>query len=373
MRIVFVGGGSGGHFYPLIAIAEAIRVRDTELGTDTELYYMGPEVFNRSELRKYRIKYTYCPAGKQRTYRSILNFLDKFKIIFGIFIGFWKLYYLYPDVIMSKGGYTSVPVVLAAWLLKIPVVIHESDAVPGKANKLAARFARYIGIAHDDVAGYFPAEKVALVGMPIRNFFFEKLSNPHETIGIKTDRPVIFVTGGSQGAQKVNTLILHSLIKLLPNYTIVHQAGDAHAKKVMETASVLVKDPELLQHYYVMGHMSQKQMKAALQAATLVVSRAGSTTLFEIGLNSKPAIIIPIPEDVSRDQRSNAYAYARSGGAIVLEEHNLSDDILATEILRVLEEPGLYDKMSEGAENFTVASAAYTLADTLLGIGKEHE
>lgn len=373
MRIVFVGGGSGGHFYPLLAIAEALRVRDTELGTDVDLYYMGPDVFNKDELARYRIKYVSCPAGKQRTYLSIFNFLDKFKIFAGIFIGFWKLYFIYPDVIMSKGGYTSVPVVLAAWLLKIPIVIHESDAIPGKANKLAARFARYIGIAHDDVASHLPAEKVALVGMPIRNFFFEPLSNPHEIIGIENERPVILVTGGSQGAQKINTLILHSLPKLLPKYTVVHQAGDSHAKKVMETASVLVKDPELLKNYYVMGHMSQKQMVAAMQAAALIVSRAGSTTLFEIGLNSKPSIIIPIPEDISRDQRSNAYAYARSGGAIVLEERNLSDDILATEILRVLEEPGLYEKMGEGAKNFTVTSAAYTLADTLLGIGKEHE
>lgn len=373
MRIVFAGAGSGGHFYPLIAIAEALRERDSELNTNTDLYYMGPEAYNQKSLDLLGIKFVYCPAGKQRLYRSIFNFTDKFKIFAGIFVAFWKLYFLYPDVIMSKGGYGSVPIVLAAWLLRIPIVIHESDAVPGRANAFAAKFARYIGVAHDEVAAHFPKNKVAQVGMPIRRAFFNALSNPHEIAGVPNDKPVILVTGGSLGAERLNNFVLGSLPKLLPNYTVLHQAGDTHATKITEDASALIVDKQLLGRYFVVGHLDQDRFAAAEQAASLVISRAGSTTIFEIALLHKPSIIIPIPEDVSRDQRSNAYAYARGGAATVIEEKNLSDDILVAEIERILGYREVYDKMSRAAASFTVGNAAYTLADVLIDIGKEHE
>ena len=356
-----------------MAIAESVRQRDQQQGTDTDLYYMGPEAFNADELHAYRINYVYCTAGKQRRYRSVRNYLDVFKVIGGIFMAFWKLFFIYPDVVMSKGGYTSVPIVIAAWLLRIPIVIHESDAVPGRANKLAANLARYIGIAHDDVSDHFPAEKVALVGMPIRQFFFNQVPNPHEQVGIPTDRPVLLVTTGSLGAERINNLILQALPKLLTTYTVLHQTGDPHATEVAETAASLLQNDDLLSHYFVTGHFSQRDMMAAMQAATLVISRAGSTTLFELALLGKPAIIIPIPEDVSRDQRTNAYAYAHSGAASVIEEHNLNDDILAAEITRILSEPGVYEQMSTAARNFTVGTAADTLASILFEIGKEHE
>ena len=132
-------------------------------------------------------------------------------------------------------------------------------------------------------------------------------------------------------------------------------------------------DHDLLTRYFVQGHLSQEHMAAAMQAAALVITRAGSTTLFELALLGKPAIVVPIPEDVSHDQRTNAYAYARSGGALVIEEHNLSDDLLAAEVKRILNEPGVYQSMSESAKSFTVGTAAYTLADTLIAIAKEHE
>lgn len=373
MRIVLTGAGSGGHFYPLIAIAEALRERDKELNTNADLYYIGPEAYNQASLAALGIKFVYCPAGKQRLYRSFVNITDKFKIFAGIFVAFWKLYFLYPDVIMSKGGYGSVPIVFAGWLLRIPIVIHESDAVPGRANAFAAKFARYIGVAHDEVAVHFPTSKVAQVGMPIRRAFFNALLNPHEIAGVPNDKPVILVTGGSLGAERLNNFILASLPKLLSNYTVLHQAGDAHATKVTEDASALIADKQLLGRYFVVGHLDQDRFAAAEQAASLVISRAGSTTIFEIALLHKPSIIIPIPEDVSRDQRSNAYAYARGGAATVLEEKNLSDDILVAEIERILGDREVYAKMSQAAKAFTVGNAAYTLADVLIDIGKEHE
>ncbi len=373
MRIVLVGGGTGGHFYPLMAVAEAVRERDQGEGRETELFYMGPDAYSVESLSALNIKLVRCPAGKKRNYFSLLNYLDGFKTLYGVMVAFVKLLKLYPDVVFSKGGYTSVPITIAASLLRIPVVIHESDAVPGRANKLAARFARIIGIAHAEVADFFPKEKVINVGMPIRRAFMQPINNPHAVLGISKDRPVILVTGGSSGAERLNNFVLAALSKLLATYTVVHQVGDNNVQKVSSAATSLFTDQSALSHYYLFGHLPQEKFAAAFQAADLIVTRAGSTTLFEIALNKKPAILVPIPEEISRDQRSNAYAYARITGATVLEEHNLSDDILVAEINRILGDRESYERMVEGTKALTSDQAAYKLADILIEIGHSHE
>ena len=374
MRIALVGGGTGGHFYPLIAVAEAVRGRDMEKGENSELFYLGPDPYNKASLDELDIKFIKVPAGKSRVgYGFLLNFLDTFKTFFGVVVAFFKLLFIYPDAVMSKGGYTSVPVVLAAWLLRIPIVIHESDAVPGRANLFAAHFARYIGIAHEEVTQYFDAKKVALVGMPIRAVISKTISDPYNVLGIPKDRPVILVTGGSSGAERLNNFIIASLARLLTEFTVIHQVGDANVKNVSSSVSTLFVDREPLSHYFVFGHLGPEQFAAALQSANLVIARAGSTTLFEIAKNGKPAIIVPIPEDLSRDQRSNAYAYARLTDAVVLEEHNLSDDILVAEINRIIKDESITSSMAAKARSLTGDDAAYTLADTLRSIATEHQ
>lgn len=369
MRICFVGSGTGGHFYPLIAIAEAVRAR----GRDAELFFMGPEPYDQASLDRLQIAFVSCPAGKRRLYRSIRNYLDMFAVIVGVFVAFYKLLWIYPDVVMSKGGYTSVPVVFAAWLLRIPIVIHESDAVAGRANLFAAHFARYIAIAHDDAAQYFPKSKVALVGLPIRRSFFTVTPDPWGTLGIPKDRPVILVTGGSSGAKRINDLMLTALDELLPLYTVVHLVGAANEAEVKRASEALITDPALRSRYFVWGSIPAETMSAALDAASVVVSRSGSSAIFEIALKQKPSILIPIPGDVSRDQRANAYSYARGGAATVIEEQNLTDDILVSEITYILEDQTRYQNMQTAARNFTRPDAADKLAETLISIGKEHE
>lgn len=373
MRLVLVGGGTGGHFYPLIAIAESLRERESSLGTSMELFYMGPDPYNAEALAAHNIKYVYCPAGKNRLYRSFLNYFDFFRAGYGAVVAFFKLLSLYPDAIMSKGGYTSVPVTVAAFLLRIPVVVHESDAVPGRANLLAARFAHTIAVAHGEAAPLFKKKNVVETGMPVRRSFREDIKDPHQVLGIPSDRPVVLITGGSSGAERLNNFTLASLARLLPYYTVIHQVGDPNLTKVSASASALVADKDLLSHYYVFGHLPEKSFAAALQASSLVISRAGSTTLFEIAAAGKPSIIVPIPEDISRDQRSNAYAYARATGAVVLEERNLSDDLLVAEIDRILKDGAVGKEMVEGAKSLTAAAGAYKLADILIAIGQSHQ
>ncbi len=368
MRIGFVGGGTGGHFYPLIAVAEALQKTQHSI----ELYYFGPSPYDSEMLLKNNITFVYCPAGKLRNYFSIQNFIDIFRNFFGIFVAIWKLYVLYPDVIFSKGGYTSIPILTAAKFLRIPVVIHESDAVPGRANKLARKQARYIGIAYDDVAQYFPAEKTALVGIPLRTDIKNIPVNPFSVLGIPNDKPLIYVTGGSLGAVRINDLILQSLSSLLPHYRIFHQTGTANVGELRLTAQGLLGDSPLKSDYYLEGNIDPATVSALMSAAALIITRAGSTTLFEIAYHGKPAIIIPIPEDVSRDQRSNAYAYARSGAASVIEEHNLTPHLLEQEIHTILTDQNRYTSMAQAAKNMYIDGAEDKIANLLISIGVEH-
>ncbi len=368
MRIGFVGGGTGGHFYPLIAVANKINISDEQ----PELYYFGPSPYDKSLLETHNIRYVYCPAGKLRRYFSIQNFFDIFRSFFGIFVAIWKLYFIYPDVIFSKGGYTSVPILTAARFLRIPVVIHESDAVPGRANKMATKFARYIGIAYDDAAQFFPAEKTALTGIPLRDEVLKIHDNPFEELGIPNDKPLIYVTGGSTGADRINNLILSSLSQLLQNYRVFHQTGETNLEELRLSAQSLLTGTTLMDSYYIEGSVSADMVSTLMSAASVIITRAGSTTLFEIAAHGKPAIIIPIPEDVSRDQRTNAYAYARTGAASVIEEHNIATNLLTQEIHSIISDPSRYASMSQAAKSQHVEGAAEKIASILISIGNEH-
>lgn len=368
MRIGFVGGGTGGHFYPLVAVAHKLK----QSNADPELFYFGPSPYDKDALAALDITYVSCPAGKLRRYFSIQNFIDIFRNFFGIFVAVWKLYVIYPDVIFSKGGYTSVPILVAAKFLRIPVVIHESDAIPGRANKVATKYARYIAISYDDAAQFFPPEKTALVGIPLRPEIITEVTDPHTTLGIPNDKPLIYITGGSTGAERINNLVLQSLSTLLPHYRIFHQTGPANVEEIKLAAQTLLKDTPLLDSYYLTGSVPAPTVAALMSAATLIISRAGSTTLFEIAHHGKPSIVIPIPEDISRDQRTNAYAYARSGAATVIEEDNLTVNLLTQEINTIINDQAKYAKMAQAAKGMALPGAAKKIADILLSIGIEH-
>ena len=368
MKIAFVGGGTGGHFYPLIAVAETLQAYPEK----PELYYFGPDAYDADLLKELNIKFIWCPAGKIRIYFSFKNFLNPFRTLFGIFVAIWKLYIIYPDVIFSKGSFTSVPVLLAAWFLRIPVVIHESDTVPGRANQLAKKFARYIAVSYPEAAEFFDKGRTALVGIPIRQVTKKIHSDPFTFLGIPNDLPLIYVTGGSSGAERLNNLILRSLDNLLPNYRVFHQTGSAHQDELLLTAKGLITDPVLQNRYYIQGHIPAEVVGALLEAASLVITRAGSTTISEIALHGKPSILIPIPEDISRDQRSNAYAYARGGGATVIEEHNLTETLLTSEINTIMGNPERWQSMSAAAGKFAMPDAAEKIAAILVQIGIEH-
>ncbi len=369
-RILLVGGGSGGHFYPLISIAESLNAHPVH----PELFFAGPDAYDKDSLTRENISYLYIGAGKQRRYTSVHNAIDAIKTVWGVLVAVIRLYILYTDVVMSKGGYTSVPVVLAAAFLRIPIVIHESDAVVGRANKLASRFARHIIVAYEEAVHAFPPNlPVQKLGIPIRSVFFQKPSQSAITdLGIDPDRPVILVIGGSQGAEQINSFILDSLDELLVDFTVIHQTGVRHHEICVASAENLIPSIEQRKHYHAVPFLNATSLNDAYCLSHIVISRAGSTSIYEIALHGKPSILIPIPENVSHDQRTNAYAYARNGGAIVLEEKNLSDGLLRAEIDRIMQDDTTYNQMSQSARAFARTDTSQKMAEMLITIATTH-
>lgn len=378
MKIVFTGGGTGGHFYPLIAIAEAVRAvaREQHL-VAPKLYYVAPSAFDAEALFENEIRHLPCPAGKWRRYFSLRNFLDLFVTAGGLVCAFFTLLSVYPDVVMSKGGYASVPVTLAAKLLGIPVVIHESDVAPGRANLMAAKFAYRIAVAFPETAGAFPAkvrDRIAHTGIPVRALLASASADgAREHFGLDPVAPTILVLGGSSGAVRLNEVVLSALPELVSFANVIHQTGKDHLKPSQALASVMLDKNPLKQRYHAFPYLNAYSMRLAAGAADLVISRAGMTAIAEIAHWKKPAILVPIPESVSHDQRTNAYAYAKAGAAIVIEEANLTENIISSEARRILSNPGVASAMAERGQAFAAGDAARVIADELVRIAHRHD
>ncbi len=375
MKILFTGGGSGGHFYPIIAVAEALndKVREGKL-LEPELIYAAPEPYDREMLIANGIRYVPVSAGKIRNYFSILNFFDYFKTAWGVVRSILRIFFLYPDVIFSTGGYASFPTLLGAKLFRIPVVILNADASPGKVNLWAGTFAKKIAVAFAEGAQHFPKEKVAFTGNPVRKAaLVPAREGAHEFLKLSHDLPLIFVTGGSQGSQTVNEAVLAALPQLLEKYQVVHQTGTENIDDVAGRAKVVMGDSPNLERYKPLGYLNDLAMRMAAGAANLVVSRAGAGNIFETASWGLPAILVPIPEPTSHDQTKNAYAYARAGACSVIEQNNLTPGLLVAEVNRILGSEKIKHSMSTAARAFARADAASLIATALLEIGLSHE
>jgi UDP-N-acetylglucosamine--N-acetylmuramyl-(pentapeptide) pyrophosphoryl-undecaprenol N-acetylglucosamine transferase len=378
MKIVFTGGGTGGHFYPLIAIAEAIRELSNERRLlAPQMYYVGPTPFDAEALFENQILFLKCPAGKMRRYASLRNITDLFVTAWGVIAAVLILFRIYPDVVVSKGGYTSVPVTIAANILGIPVVIHESDAHPGRANLLAGKHAARIALAFDSARTYFPKkvqDKIARIGIPIRReVAHTDAEGAVEELGLDRSIPTILILGGSSGSVRINETVIDALPDLVSFANIIHQTGKDNFSGVEATSGVALSGNPHAARYHIFPYLNALSLRRAAGAATLVISRAGATAISEIALWKKPAILIPIPEAISHDQRTNAYAYARTGAAVVLEEANMTPHVLASEAKRISTDAALSAQMAAHGADFATPDAARVIADEILYIGLSHE
>ncbi len=375
MKILLTGGGTGGHFYPLIAVAEKINqiVKEEKL-LPIKLYYMSDSPHDVDMLLENNIEYINISAGKMRTYFSLQNFFDLFKTFFGIIGATFKVFNIYPDVIFSKGAYSSFPVLVAAKLLRIPVIIHESDSVPGRTNLWAGKFAKRIAVSYSEASQFFDKMKVAVTGNPVRNNIkmIPTKDDARQYLKLDENIPAVLILGGSLGAKIINEKILSILNSLVEKYYVLHQTGKDNILEVNATADVILTNNQYKNRYRTFDYLDNLNMSMTAGASNLIISRAGSA-IFEIATWGVPSIIIPITETNGDHQRQNAYNYARSGGAVVIEESNLSPNILLSEIIRIIDDKKISQKMSEAAKNFIKTDASDLIAREIIKIGLQHE
>ncbi len=367
MKILLTGAG-GGHFTPLIAVAERVRKEVfVQKIVPPELYFMSDRPYDEKALSQNQITFIQVPAGKLRLYPSLETIPDIFKTIWGCIVALKKMYSLYPDVIFAKGGYASFPALFAARILSIPVIVHESDTVPGRTTLWAGKFASRVALSYPEASHAYRRDVVALTGQPIR----EALLPPEgytRNYGNK-ERPLILILGGSQGSAVINSLIAGLLPDLLNKYDVVHQTGDTNADTMKELVKETITTHPFKDHYFAAGYIDTGLF---YPKADMVITRAGSS-MFEMALWQLPMLVIPIPETISRDQITNAYAMAGKGTALVLEENNLGKTLVLEEVSRILEDKDTYAKMSQAGLQFENSrTAATVIARELIRIGLSH-
>ena len=347
-KIVLTGGGTAGHVTPNIALIPELRERGYEIS------YIGSyNGIEKKLIEDFNVPYYGISTGKLRRYFDPKNFTDPFRVLKGFSQSRNLLKKLQPDVIFSKGGFVSVPVIRAAAGLHIPCILHESDMTPGLANKLSFSAASTICCNFPETLEMLPASKAVLTGTPIRK---ELLTGSREVgkkiCGFEDDKPVIMVTGGSLGAQSINDTIRFALPRLLPHFNIVHLCG----KDKMDNLKLGVEGYK--QFEYV-----KNEMKDIFAMADVVVSRAGANAICELAALRKPNVLIPLSAKSSRgDQIVNAKSFEQQGFSIVIDNEELDEDILVESIFDVYENR---DKYIENMSKSNQSGATKTIIDLI--------
>lgn len=369
MKIVLTGGGTGGHLIPLISVAKKIKekIRQTD---DIEFLFIGPRGEMEEKLMAQAgISTKSVLAGKMRRYFSIHNFIDCVKVPLGILQALWFLLLYMPDAIFSKGGYASTPVVIAGWLYRVPILIHESDSVPGMTNSILGKLSTRVAVSYEEAEKEFPSAQVVLTGNPLREDISRgDAAAARNKFSLTESKKIIFIYGGSQGAQIINDKILNILPELLHKYQIIHQTGQNNYDAIVHKAGELgIKAGR--EGYHPIAFVGE-ELKDILAVADLVITRAGANSLSEIAANGKPAIVVPLNNSANDHQKANAYAIARRGGCVVLEENNLGRNLLMSRIEEILNNENLNRKLSESIKYFYHSDAADRIADGILAMIK---
>lgn len=309
-KIVLTGGGTAGHVTPNIALIPRLK----ELGY--EVHYIGTHKgMERELIEAINIPYHPISSGKLRRYFDLKNFTDPFKVLKGYGDSYRILKKIKPDVVFSKGGFVSAPVVAAAHKLNIPSILHESDMTPGLANRLCGRFATRFCCNFPETLKHLPADKAVHTGTPIR----EELKKGDkqkalEFTGLNDEKPIILVMGGSLGAVKVNEAVRTILTDLLNDFQIIHLCG----KDKVSEAHKNIKG-------YVQFEFISKELPDLLACSDLIISRAGANAISEFLALRIPNVLIPLSRDASRgDQILNAKSFARQGFSSMIEEEDLT-------------------------------------------------
>ena len=376
MKILFTGGGTAGHVFPIIAVARELR----RLGLNWKFYYVGPkDEFGSILLSQEDIKIKTILAGKVRRYANWQAILENifditFKIPLSFFQSIFYVFFLAPDLIFSKGGYGSLAPVLCGWLLRIPVILHEADVVPGLANQISSKLVSKILVSFPVAqTEYFSAKKMASFGNPVRiELLRGSKEKAREFVGLTGEKPVIFIMGGSQGAQKINDTILEILPQILSEFELIHQTGEKNLEEVLRESKVVI-GKELEKYYHPVGFLKEIELGEAYAAADFVLSRAGSGSIFEIAALEKSSILVPLALAAQDHQVKNAYAYldVSRGATVVIEESNLTPHFLLEKIKYLFAVPGELEKMSQAAKSFAKLDSGRLIAEYMMNYDKK--
>lgn len=369
IRILLTGGGTGGHIYPLAAVARQLDKLLVQGGYDPDIRYFGDPGNFKDYLTGRGIRVVRITSSKMRRYFDIQNFFDFFRFFIGFFQSLWKIYWFMPNAAFSKGGPGALAVVKACAFYTIPLVIHESDAVPGLTNKLSESSARVIDLAFASAGKFFKQKKPThVVGNPVREEIEASVNIDllKSDLGFDPKEPVVLFIGGSQGAEKINSFVMENFSALTQKFQVLHQVGVKNYSEYKQEFNLISKKfpPELLRRYVFVPYFD-KDIGRAYASADVVIARSGGT-VFELAALGKPSILIPLPESANDHQLQNAYEYARTGAAIVIEEENLLPNLVITEIERILANGGEYERMSAAAKKFFIPNSAELIANDII-------
>lgn len=342
-KIILTGGGTAGHVTPNIALLPGLRQRGYEI-----LYIGSESGIEKTLMEKEGVAYQGISTGKLRRYLSLKNLTDPFRVIRGYREAVSIMRREKPDVVFSKGGYVSVPVVLAAKKCGVPVISHESDMTPGLANRITMSSVRRICCNFPETEAHLPKGKGRVTGCPIRRELFEgSREEGLRLAGLQGSRPVLLVIGGSLGAVRVNRAVREALPELLGSYEIIHICGKGNVdENLRETAG------------YAQFDYVNEELKHLFAAADLFISRAGANAICEIAALAKPNLLIPLGRDVSRgDQILNAESFGKQGFSRVLMEEDIREHTLAETLSGLWEDRAAYveamkkSSLADGVEN----------------------
>lgn len=349
-RILFTGGGTAGHVIVNLAL---IPIFEKEKWT---VDYIGSYNGIEKDLIKELENVTYFPisTGKLRRYMSIENMKDPFKVLKGIFQARRVIKERKPTVVFSKGGFVSVPVVIAAKLCGVPTIIHESDYTPGLANKIASRFAQKILTTFPETVTYFPNHKAQAIGAVVREeLFLGSKETGYQITGLTIGKPILLVMGGSGGSQKINEMVRTNLEALLSLFQVIHICGKGNV------------DHKLKKTGYVQYEYVNEELKDLFAITDYVLSRAGSNAIFEFLALRIPMLLIPLSRAASRgDQIVNANVFKKKGYAHVLEEEHMNKDSFMEAIVHFKKSgPVLADRMKQFESKETRDDVIQTIKD----------
>ncbi len=364
-KIIFTGGGTGGHIFPLVAIIRELKKIFPE---NLEIYYIGPkDNISKNYMEKEGVKVKYVLTGKLRRYwdfkSTIHNSIDiLLKIPIGIIQSIFHMFLISPDLIFSKGGYGSLPCVLSGRMFQVPVFLHESDSVLGAANKTLLRFAMEVFTSFSDTEGV-DAKKMVVVGNPVRKEILNgNREKGEEIFKLRKEKPLLLIMGGSQGSERINDIVLCVLKDMLDFFEVIHQCGPKNYDHVHAEANAIIPDKRTREEYHLYSLLSEEELRHAYVLADLVVSRAGSGSIFEIAAVQKPSVLLPLPEAAQNHQSRNAYFYSRTGATVILEEENLTPHFFLDRVKELFSPPMQLKVMKDNTDIFAKPRAAKIIA-----------